>query len=501
MIKLTKSLIKSILKGMWNDPEVKRILAKYPRFRNFLLRRLTPDERYGLVLTIGVIVTIYFAYLFFGVVMDYYGKDLIIQADLRILNLVQVLREPLFNKIMAFITYLGGWQNVFVGVLCVGVILFVQKRWHYLVTLFFAVGLGEAFVALTKIIIARPRPPLINALAPEKTYSFPSGHSFVAIAFYGLLAYFIFINVKSRWIKVFSVIGALAIIFTIGFSRIYLGAHWPSDVFSSYAVGAAWLAALITALEIHRQFPKKQRDYSITKKKFRLTVLAMIFVWGIFIAGFYLTHPLKLISEQPKTNIYVAADDLFNKVFEKLPKTSEDLSGQPMEPIDIIFVGSRSALENAFQQAGWEKADYISVKTAWKSMTSFLLRRPYPQAPGTPSFWNSVPNDFAYEKSTEKNVINEREHIHFWETNYYVDKTKQVWMATAHFDKAVSFKVKGHEIDPAIDKERDRVRAELEATGLVNAVTEVQMVEPTLGQNQAGSNFFTDGRAYIVFLK
>ncbi|KKR05280.1 MAG: Phosphoesterase PA-phosphatase related protein [Parcubacteria group bacterium GW2011_GWC2_39_14] len=74
-------------------------------------------------------------------------------------------------------------------------------------------------------------------------------------------------------------------------------------------------------------------------------------------------------------------------------------------------------------------------------------------------------------------------------------------MATAHFDKAVSFKVKGHEIDPAIDKERDNVKKEIEATGLVNKIVEVQMVEPTLGQNQMGSNFFTDGKAYIVFLK
>ncbi|KKQ80280.1 MAG: Phosphoesterase PA-phosphatase related protein [Parcubacteria group bacterium GW2011_GWC2_38_7] len=501
MIKLTKSLIKSILKGLWNDPEVKRILDKYPRLRDFLKHRLTPDEKYGLVLTVGGLITVYCIYLFFEVVEDYYGHDLIIQSDLRILNLVQVLREPVFSKIMALITYFGGWPNVLVGVACVGAVLFIQKRWHYLSTLFIAVGLGELFVALTKVIIARPRPPLVNALAPEQTYSFPSGHSFVAIAFYGLLAYFIFISVKNCWVRALSVIGALTIIFSIGFSRIYLGAHWPSDVLSSYAVGTAWLAALITALEIKRRFPKKQFNHDISKKKFRVLVLSAILIWGVFISGFYLTHPLKTLIEQPKTVISVTENNLFDKVFEKLPRTSEDLSGNAMEPIDIIFIGSRTEIEGAFEKAGWKKADRISVATAWKSATSFILRRPYPQAPGTPSFWNSVPNDFAYEKSTDKNVINEREHIHFWETNYYVDGTKAIWMATAHFDRAVSFKVKGHEIDPAIDKERDRVRAELELTGLVNKVIEVQMVEPTLGQNQAGSNFFTDGRAYVVFLK
>lgn len=501
MFKFIASIIRSVVKGVWNDPYIEKFFAKHPKLKLFLKKRLTPNEKYGLVLTVGGLITLYFVYLFFGVVEDYYGRDLIIQSDLRILNLVQVLRQPLFNKIMIFITYLGGWPTVFAGVACVAVLLLLMRRWYHLVSLFIAVGLGELFVAVTKIIIARPRPPLVNALAPEKTYSFPSGHTFVAIVFYGLLAYFIFVSTQKRWVRIITVVSALLIILLIGFSRIYLGAHWPSDVLSSDAVGVAWLTALITALEIKRRFPRMTEKEVLTHKRKEAFTFGLIGVWLIFTIGFYITHPLKPITYSVQANTEVTESTLFNKLFDTVPKTSEDLSGQAMEPIDLIFVGTRSELENAFQKMGWQKADRISVKTAWKSVVAFLTRKPYPTAPGTPSFWNSVPNDFAYEKSTDKNVINEREHIHFWETNFIYNYSQLVWVATAHFDKAIDFKVKGHEIDPAIDKERDSVRAEMQQADLAESINEVQVVEPTLGQNQAGSKFFTDGKAYIVYLK
>ena len=170
-----------------------------------------------------------------------------------------------------------------------------------------------------------------------------------------------------------------------------------------------------------------------------------------------------------------------------------------MEPIDLIFVGTDQQLETAFQSAGWEKADRIGFKSGWKSIYTAILKKPYPTAPGTPSFWNTVPNNFGYEKSTPKNIVNEREHIHFWQTPFMVGR-KSVWVATAHFDMAVSFKVKGHVIDPAIDKEREAIKGDLEKTGLTKSIKEFQIVEPTLGSNSAGSTFFTDGKAYLIFL-
>lgn len=500
MIRLIKSLIKSIGKAFSHDPEVQRILDKYPRFKKFMKRRLTRGERFGLSLTIGVLIASYLGFLFFGIIQDYIGKESVINIDLRLLNLVQVLREPILNKIMLFITYLGGWQVIVAGVVLVSIFMIMRKRWYYLFTLLFSVGFGEAFVWLTKILIARPRPPLVNALAPETSYSFPSGHTFVAIAFYGLIAYYLFIYARSRLMKALIIVGTVVLIGAVGFSRIYLGAHWPSDVFSSFAAAGALVVALITALETHRKYGKGRRFKDKERSGRTIQIgLALLVLWFTFVAIFYVTHPLKRIEATSEPSIKISTENLPEVIFQKFPRTSEDLSGNPMEPIDLVFVGTDQELENAFLSAGWERADRIGFNSGIRSIYDSIFKLPYPTAPGTPSFWDAVPNNFGYEKSTLKNIINEREHIHFWQTPFMVGQ-KSVWVATAHFDKAVSFAIKGHVIDPAIDKERENVKNELEKTGLTALIKEFQIVEPTLGSNSVGSTFFTDGKAYLIFL-
>ena len=74
---------------------------------------------------------------------------------------------------------------------------------------------------------------------------FPSGHAMFSIMVLGLLAYFIFINVKNHILRTVILIGLVALILLIGVSRVYLGVHWPSDVVGGYIIGGALLTGLI----------------------------------------------------------------------------------------------------------------------------------------------------------------------------------------------------------------------------------------------------------------
>jgi undecaprenyl-diphosphatase len=131
------------------------------------------------------------------------------------------------------------------------------RKWSYFRSLLIFVLGGELFVWIIKNIIERPRPPLTNALVIENSYSFPSGHSFIAIAFYGLITFFLFESLKKKYLKTLIVIFGLVLIILIGSSRIYLGAHWPSDVLASYTSGLAWLSFIITITHIKRKFNNK----------------------------------------------------------------------------------------------------------------------------------------------------------------------------------------------------------------------------------------------------
>ena len=505
-LKLFKSVVKSATQGVTSDPELQKVVARYPRFFGFFKKRLTPDERFGLHLTVGALITIIFIFIFFGVVQDVIGREPLIAADLRIINLIQIFQTPLLSKIMLLITYLGNWQIICLGIIFVGAYLIFVKRFYYLLALLVSVGGGEIFVWLVKHIIARPRPPLINALVREDGFSFPSGHMFVAISFYGLITYFIWHRKKNFWIRTADLIIGLIIIAAIGLSRVYLGVHWPSDVLASIAAGLAWLAVIITALEIRRKFSRRPRGLPFFTPSGRSFLgLAMGVVWLLFVGYFFSSHPLI-------THSVLATDKerLLNKqelpdgLFNNLPKTSENITGIPMEPINLIFVAGKKELIDVFQQKEWYLTDPITVKTMWHMVKAAIFNESYPQAPGTPTFWDSRPNDFAFEHGTAEQSIRERHHVHFWDTPFVLADGRAVWFATAHFDKKLELGknlMPAHTIDPAIDKERDNIKTDLLATGKVETIREFKIVEPTLGKNQSGDLFFTDGKAEIIFLK
>lgn len=97
---------------------------------------------------------------------------------------------------------------------------------------------------LLKVIIARDRPN-INRLVTETGYSFPSGHSITSMVFYGYLIYLIYKYIDTKKIKIPLIIILSLLIVTIGFTRIYLGVHYTSDVIGGFLLGVAYLIIFI----------------------------------------------------------------------------------------------------------------------------------------------------------------------------------------------------------------------------------------------------------------
>ena len=118
---------------------------------------------------------------------------------------------------------------------------------------------------LLKRIIQRPRPEGYR-LITENGYSFPSGHSMASMAFYGFIIYLIWKLVKNKKIKYLET-GILGIfIFLIGFSRIYLGVHYASDVVGGFAISIAYLIMFTNIIKPKLQ--NKKEIKMINKNKF-----------------------------------------------------------------------------------------------------------------------------------------------------------------------------------------------------------------------------------------
>jgi undecaprenyl-diphosphatase len=105
--------------------------------------------------------------------------------------------------------------------------------------------------------IDRARPPTMIWILVSIP-GFPSGHAVATVTFYGLLAYLLVPKITSSFWKAVVVAGALLIIGFVGFSRIFTGGHYLTDILSGYAVGIAWSGAVYTLIEIYFQKRKIQ---------------------------------------------------------------------------------------------------------------------------------------------------------------------------------------------------------------------------------------------------
>ena len=181
------------------------------------------------------------------------------------------LRSEPVTAIMKVITNLSS-AYVLIAI-TIGILLFVKNK---------KVGLCVAsnlvittlLNQLLKYIIQRPRPDGYRLIA-ESGYSFPSGHSMVSMAFYGLIIYLIWKMVKNKKIKYISC-GILGLLIPmIGFSRIYLGVHYASDVIGGFAISIVYLllftniARSVLQLEKEKNYPMKNKRKMVELRKKR----------------------------------------------------------------------------------------------------------------------------------------------------------------------------------------------------------------------------------------
>jgi undecaprenyl-diphosphatase len=125
-------------------------------------------------------------------------------------------------------------------------ILYFKNKKKFIIPFTLVVVGAEIVTFFGKILFHRPRP--LYAVFQETDFSFPSGHATIAVAFYGYLAYILVKSLRKRSGWPISLI-AFLIIVLIGFSRLYLGVHYVSDVLAGYLVGTVFLIAGIVGTE------------------------------------------------------------------------------------------------------------------------------------------------------------------------------------------------------------------------------------------------------------
>ena len=223
--------------------------AEPAKWRAFLRARFSREETAGLYVTVGFFACAIVAVLF-GVladsVFDVHGKT---AFDRDVTMAIELEHTPALNRIAVAVTFFGDHRFLLPATLAVTASLLLMKH-RVSAILFFGVVIGGWLLeSLIKIVYHRARPDLWPALVTEKTFSFPSGHATMSTLFYGAVAALVLHLSRNRTVRAVTLALATLVILGVCYSRIYLGAHWATDVVAGMLIGLFWVSVCSTGVE------------------------------------------------------------------------------------------------------------------------------------------------------------------------------------------------------------------------------------------------------------
>jgi membrane-associated phospholipid phosphatase len=179
--------------------------------------------------------------------------------DIPCLEWVHTMAQPRLDSIAQTLTPLGVAWGVLPVLTVIGCVLLYQRNWRSLVYLV-VTPLGSALINRTvKLVFHRARPQLWEVFSPDLTYAFPSGHAMSSMAFVMVL---IVLAWKTRWRWLVAISGGLFVV-GIGWTRLYLGMHYPSDVLAGWLLAIAWsvgVLLLLASFQQHRIHLQRDRE-------------------------------------------------------------------------------------------------------------------------------------------------------------------------------------------------------------------------------------------------
>ncbi|MGH9223295.1 MAG: bifunctional DedA family/phosphatase PAP2 family protein [Acidimicrobiales bacterium] len=214
----------------------------------FAIGRLRPGQVLGLALTLQLLALGIAGWVFGSLVQDVLTGRGVAGIDEPITRSILERRVEWLTTTMRSFSDLGAAIVLVIAVLGVGLLARrLTRSWLPLVILGLALLGSVALADMVRPLVGRTKPAMIGLVAGDG-FGFPSGHATHAIAVYGALAY-----LAAGWLRAWSAkvavwTAAVVLVALIGFSRVYLGVHWATDVLGGYALGAVWLAVVLVTI-------------------------------------------------------------------------------------------------------------------------------------------------------------------------------------------------------------------------------------------------------------
>jgi undecaprenyl-diphosphatase len=190
-----------------------------------------------------------------GLGLAVYLNSALVRLDLTIVRLLHRLGSDELTLLANGVTALAATSSVLLVATVAAAGMLVRGHWPGALAVVLAVGATQAIVFAIKELVARARPPASSAWIDAAGHAFPSAHAASGVALYGLLALYTLQRLHGR-ARVAAGAVALLGVGSIGLTRVYLGAHYPSDVLAGWLVGAVVAAAAWQLARALRRLPR-----------------------------------------------------------------------------------------------------------------------------------------------------------------------------------------------------------------------------------------------------
>jgi undecaprenyl-diphosphatase len=422
--------------ALLSTPAFQSACRHYPRLWSFLCQRFTTEHASGICLTVGLTISTLFAALFAWLGRSIHLSRDLTRLDQRLYDLLAILHHPWTDLFFATLTWIGSNQAMIILGTFVLLALIINNRDFSALVLVLGMGVGELFATFAKEVFARPRPiplfPDLNTIGA----SFPSGHAFSSLLFYGLVVYFLIGTTRNWRARIGLVFIGSFIVLLVGFSRIYLGVHWISDVLAGFTLAALWLTFLITLCETRFRYggfglQRGWRPFKLSLR-IRLAILipaTLVAVGMVIVAVWPHLHNISLKRAEHAHQI-IATPDLSAQqqpLSADLPRTTQSLWGHPQRALSLIIVADETALQQRLVTAGWEPATRVGLPGFKALLVDLLLKRPQSEATIVPQLVEGQMQDFSFVRAAAEQDPTALRALLVWDLGRRLADGRTVW--------------------------------------------------------------------------